>query len=66
MSKVDPGVLAHLINFPAESQVRSEIFADPSSPPSYFLLSLQAPSLQGFYPDLLFHDSPLHLGQMTS
>lgn len=62
--KVDPGVLAHLKNFPAECQVKFDIFEDPSLQPTFSWLSRQLTEM--FHPDLLCHDSPLHLGQMTS
>ena len=39
-SKVDPGVLAHIINLPAKCQVRCEISADSCSPyPTFFCFS---------------------------
>lgn len=43
-SKVDPGVLAHIINLPAKCQVRCEISADSCSPyPTFFCFSRHWP-----------------------
>lgn len=39
MSKADPDTLGHLINVPAECQVKYEIFADMSPHPDFSWLS---------------------------
>lgn len=64
MSKVDPGVLAYLINLPTEFEVRYEVYEDSSA----HLLSPGSVSVwpEVFHLKVLFCNSLVHLCQRSS